>query len=68
MPMAPNTPIAPIAQVSHDNPDVETLLTFAMCEDVVGAWTIIDALVGLDCLTFETAWRAMAARIAKEAD
>jgi hypothetical protein len=67
MPDAPNTPIAPDAQVFHDNPDVQTLLTFALAErEVKDAWLMIDALLGLECLTLEQAWDALSSKIARE--
>lgn len=67
MPDASNTHIALDAQVFHDNPDVQTILNFALCEREVGdAWLIIDALLGLECLTLEQAWKAISAKIARD--
>ena len=68
MHVEPNTTIAPDAQVFHDNPDVQTLLNFALCErEVRDAWLIIDALLGLECLTLEQAWNALSAKIVEDA-
>jgi hypothetical protein len=63
------TPIAPIAQVFHQNPDVQTLLTFAICErEHHDAWLMIDALRSLGLITIEQAWRIMSERMLREFD
>lgn len=69
MPIGTNTETAPIAQAAlHNDPNVQTILSFAMCEDIEGAWTLIDALIGLDCLTYEQAWSAISDRIVRDCE
>lgn len=67
MPENTDTEITPIAQVVHENPDVQTILNFALYEhEVKDAWLIIDALQGLECLTPEQAWGALSFKIARD--
>jgi hypothetical protein len=63
------TPIASSAQVFHPNTDVQTLLTFALCDrEPQDAWLFIDAMRALGLLTLEQAWHVLSERMQREFD